>query len=112
MSENQYPRPPQTRPDTSWEAAAKGLLRIAMIRREMSYADLVKALAEWGIEENERNLRNKIARGTFSATFFLQCLAAMGCEELDIHPRYFPKPGEPIAFKSRTGWPKVEPGES
>jgi Domain of unknown function (DUF6471) len=26
------------------------------------------------------NLRNKVARGGFSAVFFVQCLRAMGCQ--------------------------------
>jgi hypothetical protein len=38
----------------------------------------------YGVEDNEHNLRNKVARGSFSATFFLQCLAAMDCQQLDI----------------------------
>ena len=41
-----------------------------------------------GIEDSEVNLRNKINRGTFSAAFFLQCLAAMDVNELRLGELY------------------------
>jgi hypothetical protein len=36
------------------------------------------------IEENERNISNKIGRGTFTAVFFIQCLEAIGCQTLHL----------------------------
>ncbi len=65
-----------------WNAQAKGLLRSEMARRQLKSADLVELLATVGVEDNERNVANKIARGTFSAAFFLQCLAAMKIRNL------------------------------
>ena len=59
-------------------------IRSEMVNRGLTYAELAKRLKTVGIDDNERNLRNKIARGTFSATLFVQCLAAMGCKELRI----------------------------
>ncbi|MGB9154621.1 MAG: DUF6471 domain-containing protein [Alphaproteobacteria bacterium] len=38
-----------------------------------------RKLTALGIEESERNIANKIARGSFTAVFFLQCLTAIGC---------------------------------
>jgi hypothetical protein len=35
-------------------------------------------LAEIGVDDKERNLRNKVSRGKFTAGFFLQCLKAIG----------------------------------
>jgi hypothetical protein len=49
-----------------------------MLKRGLSYADLLRRLKAMGIEDNERNLRNKVARGTFSAVFFVRCLEAIG----------------------------------
>lgn len=47
----------------------------------MTYAELVKRLKKHGFkEETEASITNKLARGTFQATFFLACLAAL---ELD-----------------------------
>jgi hypothetical protein len=67
-----------------WNAHSKAVLRSEMARRQLRSADLVKLLSELGVEENERNLGNKIARGTFSAAFFLQCLAAMKVTNLHL----------------------------
>jgi Domain of unknown function (DUF6471) len=61
-----------------WRVLAKGLLRAELKRRNLSYADLVDKLSAIGISDNERNVSNKISRGTFTAVFFLQCLKAIG----------------------------------
>jgi hypothetical protein len=63
-----------------WQAQVKGLLKAELKRRNLSYAGLADRLKEIGIEDNERNISNKIARGTFTAVFFVQCLEAIGCE--------------------------------
>jgi hypothetical protein len=68
--------------DERYEALAKGLLKAELKRRNMTYADLVAALAKLGVKEEEHNLRNKIARGKFTAAFFLQCLKAVGVQSL------------------------------
>ncbi len=69
---------------TDWEEAAKGILRGEMARRSITYAKLVDLLAAIGVEENERNLRNKVSRGKFTAGFLLQILTALGCREIRI----------------------------
>lgn len=67
-----------------WNAYAKAMLRFEMTRRQITATDLARLLGEIGIEENDRNVGNKIARGTFSAAFFLQCLAAMKVSNLHL----------------------------
>jgi 3-mercaptopyruvate sulfurtransferase SseA len=67
-----------------WEARAKGLLKGELKRRNLTYAQLVSRLAEIGIKEDEHNLRNKVARGKFTAAFLLQCLEAMGVTDVRI----------------------------
>ena len=69
---------------TDWEEKAKGLLRGEMARRGVTYAQLADRLAGIGIDENERNLRNKVSRGKFTAGFLIQCLTAMGIETLSL----------------------------
>ena len=69
---------------TDWEEKAKGILRGEMARRGITYAQLVERLREIGIEENERNLRNKVSRGKFTAGFMLQVMAALGAREIRI----------------------------
>ena len=60
-----------------WNSRARGLLKAEMAKRHMRAPDLAKALEEIGVSERADNLKNRIARGGFSAGFFLQCLAAM-----------------------------------
>lgn len=67
---------------TDWEEMAKGLLRAEMARKGATYGQLVEKLAAIGITDNERNLRNKVSRGKFTAGFFLQCFIALGCSQL------------------------------
>ena len=48
---------------------------------EITYAELVKRLKKHGFkDETEAGITMKLKRGTFSATFFLACLAAMELE--------------------------------
>jgi hypothetical protein len=64
----------------------KAILKAELKRRGLTYADLVERLAQQGVTETEANLRNKISRGAFTATFFMQCLIAAGCEAVQITP--------------------------
>lgn len=66
----------------NYEDLAKGLLKAELKRRNMTYANLVSRLDELGVKEEEHNLRNKVARGKFTAAFFLQCLTAIGVQTL------------------------------
>jgi lambda repressor-like predicted transcriptional regulator len=70
------------RSQQEWEAGASNLLKAAIKRKGMTYADVVARLAEEGVAVNETSLRNKLSRGTFSAAFLLQCLKAIGVETL------------------------------
>lgn len=63
-----------------FETLAKNLLKGELKRRGVTYAQLAEKLADIGVQENERNLNNKVSRGGFSAAFFLQCLTAIGAE--------------------------------
>lgn len=63
---------------TDWEAKARGLIRAEMAKRGLTYLQLVEKLEAVGVHEDERNLRNKVSRGKFTAAFLLQCLTAIG----------------------------------
>lgn len=65
-----------------WTKEVKGLLKSELKRRHIGYKELTEKLAEHGIEDSERNIANKIARGSFTAVFFIQCLVAIGCHTL------------------------------
>ncbi len=65
-----------------WEAKVKGLLKAELKKRNVTYAQLVDKLAAIGVSETEPNIRNKLARGKFTAVFLIQCLEAIGCQAL------------------------------
>lgn len=67
-----------------WEQLVKNMLRAEMMRRGISYEQLALKLAAIGVEDNVLNLRNKVARGRFTATFFAQCLVAIGVNDLQV----------------------------
>lgn len=55
-----------------------------MARQGVTYAQLVEKLDSIGIKEDERNLRNKVSRGKFTAAFLLACLQALGSPSLRV----------------------------
>jgi hypothetical protein len=68
--------------EEQWADETKRLLRAEMARRGVTYEDLSEKLAAIGVKDTAVNLRNKVARGKFSATFLVQCLSAMGVRAL------------------------------
>jgi len=69
---------------SEWEAQVKGLLKAELKKRGITYAQLVEKLEAIGVHESEPNIRNKLARGKFTAVFLVQCLTAIGCEQLRV----------------------------
>lgn len=70
--------------DQEWQERAKGVLKAELKRRNVSYKQLADKLKEIGVDENDRNIANKLARGGFSAVFLIQCLNAIGCETIQV----------------------------
>ena len=68
-----------------WQAQAKGIIRGELKRRNLSYKDLADRLQAIGVKETERNISNKIARGGFTAVFFLQCMEAIGVQNIHLN---------------------------
>jgi hypothetical protein len=67
--------------EEEWAERAAAFLKHKLRDCELTYADLAKKLKKHGFKtETEASITNKLARGTFPATFFLACLAAL---ELD-----------------------------
>ena len=69
---------------SNWDDKAKRLLKSEMVKRGFTNADLVGLLNEIGVEETKASIDSKISRGSFSATFLLQCLTVIGCHKLEI----------------------------
>jgi len=68
----------------NWDDKAKRLLKSELIKRGVGNLDLVELLREIGVEETKASIDSKISRGSFSATFLLQCLSVIGCHKVEI----------------------------
>ena len=84
MTDPNSPPFPAPFDDRSWEEVVKDMLRAEMMRQGASYAALAQRLALIGVEDNELNLKNKVARGRFSAVFLMQCLKALGVDWVQV----------------------------
>jgi hypothetical protein len=62
---------------TDWEMMAANLLKAELKRKGVTYAQLADLIGD-----KEVNIRNKLSRGKFTASFFLQSLSAVGVTEL------------------------------
>jgi hypothetical protein len=67
-----------------WNDKVKRLLKAQLMLRGVSNSDLADMFSKIGIEETKSSIDSKISRGTFSASFFLQALALIGCEKVEI----------------------------
>ena len=65
-----------------WEDRVKAILKSELKRKGVTYAQLVEKLAAIGVVDSEPNVRNKLARGKFTAVFLVQCLEAIGSSSL------------------------------
>jgi microsomal dipeptidase-like Zn-dependent dipeptidase len=70
--------------DKQWEDRVKTLLKVELKRQNVTYAELAGKLADIGVMDSEPNIRNKISRGKFTAVFLVQCLTAIGVQEVRI----------------------------
>lgn len=67
--------------EAEWGERAAAFLKHKLRECEITYVDLAKRLKKHGFKsETEASITNKLKRGTFQASFFLACLAAL---ELD-----------------------------
>ncbi len=66
----------------SWEDRAKRFLKAELARADVGYRELAELLKKHGLQETEASIANKISRGTFSATFLLASLLAIGASSV------------------------------
>ena len=67
---------------SEYEDRAKNILKAELKRRGVTYKQLAELLGQKGAKENERNLANKISRGSFTAAFFMMCMDAIGARSV------------------------------
>jgi hypothetical protein len=64
--------------EAEWAARAVAFVKHKLQEAEVTYAELAKRLKKHGFKtETEASVTNKLARGSFSATWFLAVLAAL-----------------------------------
>src|SRR4029077_2326717 len=63
--------------EEEWAERAAAFLKHKLKDTETTYAELAKRLRKHGLKETEASIANKLSRGTFPATFFLACIAAL-----------------------------------
>jgi Domain of unknown function (DUF6471) len=67
-----------------WNNKVKRILKSELVKRGLSTEDLTTLLNENGCTETKSSVDSKISRGTFSASFFMQCLYVIGCNKIEI----------------------------
>lgn len=67
-----------------WNEHSKRLLKAELVKRGISHEELSYRLQEIGIIETKSSIDSKICRGTFSASFLMQCLHVIGCNNFTI----------------------------
>ncbi len=68
--------------NVDWSERAKNLLKAELKRKGVGYRELAEKLTAMGSPESERNIANKVSRGSYTAAFFVQCLTAIGTATL------------------------------
>lgn len=69
-----------TAKEKDWAVRAKRFLKVELKRADITYEELAIRIKKQGFEETAASIANKLSRGTFSATFFLAAMAAIGVE--------------------------------
>jgi len=73
-----------TTTERTWEDRARLFLKAEIKRADITYEELATRLERHGIKENAASIANKLARGTFAATFFLATMKAIGREQVNL----------------------------
>lgn len=66
--------------NSPWQLRAKKIIKVEMLKHDISYEQLSELMRAAGIDESAGALKTKINRGTFSAAFLLQVLDVIGCK--------------------------------
>lgn len=68
-----------------WEKQARKLVKVELVRQDVSLAQLADRLDKMGVSENAQNLSNKISRGKFSLAFFLKIMEALEVRRIELN---------------------------
>ena len=70
--------------EEQWAECAKRFFKAELKRAGVTYDDLADRLCKMGLCETKASIANKVSRGTFSASFFLASLKAIGCQNVRV----------------------------
>ena len=65
-----------------WKSTAKNILKAELTRKGVDYESLANRLNSLGVEESYNSINTKINRGAFTFQFFLQCMQAIGVDNI------------------------------
>ncbi|MGY2804003.1 DUF6471 domain-containing protein [Bradyrhizobium sp. USDA 4506] len=69
--------------EKEWGERASAFLKAELKKADVTYAELVKRLKKHGLkDETEAGITMKLKRGSFTAIFFLACVAALELEQV------------------------------
>lgn len=71
--------------EEEWKQYAAQTLKAELVKKGIGYDELIKKLADIGVEESYKGISSKINRGTFSFLFFAQCMQAIGVSEIRLN---------------------------
>ncbi|MDR4513642.1 DUF6471 domain-containing protein [Nitrosomonas sp.] len=69
----------------NWNRIASSTLKAELARADIGYEELTKRLAEIGVYETYKAVAAKINRGSFTFQFFLQCMEAIGVNDIRLN---------------------------
>ena len=84
-----------TEADTPWTELASRVVRVALTRKNFSYAELSTALHCIGVTESERSLASRVSRGRIKAQLLLQIFTVTHAK---VSPQWQP------TFATNLGW--------
>lgn len=67
-----------------WHKQASQILKAELMRRGVTYKQLMQLLPHVGGLESEASITAKLSRGKFQFAFFLQCMKAIGVQTAHI----------------------------
>ena len=68
--------------EIDWADKASRFLKAELKRADVTYEELATRLTGKGWQETKASIANKLARGAFTATFFLAALSEIGCQNV------------------------------
>jgi hypothetical protein len=68
--------------EVEWKRLAANRLKAELALAGVGYEELIRRLAEIGVEESYKGIANKINRGGYGFIFFMQCMKALGVKSI------------------------------